>query len=204
MNSLFDKILLPRRVYKRLTEKRATLYLGIIFVGVIDILSPQVIEKFPDMFLKKSIASVLINALIVIGLVVLTGLMDTVFFSVPMSDLFNKVFKKQKEFKGNSLVKVMKIYILAHVITLPANLILYFLFKNENLDERILLVYLAAYGGMLLILWFNGIISRGINSIFKFEPIFRVLVFPVIFVWNMLLSVSLQYVITNWVIKLLV
>lgn len=121
-----------------------------------------------------------------------------------MADLFN-MFKKEKEpaLKEEMRVVVMKIYVMAHIFIVPAEIVLYYIFKDWQLDN---LSFLSTYGFALLlvlpVIWFNAVITRGINTVYQFEPLFKRLVFPVVFLWSFLTSEALHYVINNWIVKL--
>lgn len=202
MKSLLDIFLLPRGLYKRLNEKELTLYLGILFIGCIDVIYPQVTSLLPKLFIGRTKEAVIVNILVIIGSILVVGLIDVIFFAVPMADLFNKVFKSEKVQESISLVKIMKLYIIAHLITLPANALLYYFYDFAQLGSNIFFTYLISYVEILMIIWFNAIIVRGVNSLCNFLPVFKVLVFPAVFTWNILLGIGLQYMIDNWLAKL--
>jgi hypothetical protein len=99
---------------------------------------------------------------------------------------------------------VMKIYVVAHVFMIPAQIIIYYILKNLNIDN---LNYLVVYGYTLLtlvpVIWFNAAITRGVNTVYQFAPLFKRLVFPLVFLWTFLTSEALNYAINNWILKLI-
>lgn len=202
MKSLLDIFLLPRGLYKRLNEKELTLYLGILFIGCIDVIYPQVTSLLSKLFVGRPKEAVIGNILVIIGSIIVVGLIDVIFFAVPMADLFNKVFKSEKVKEDVSLVKIMKVYIIAHLITLPANALLYYFLDASQLGSNMFFTYLTGYIAILVLIWFNAIIVRGVNSLCDFIPVFKALVFPAVFIWNILLGIGLQYMIDNWLTKL--
>lgn len=202
MKSLLDIFLLPRGLHKRLNEKELTLYLGIVFIGCIDVIYPQITSLLSELFVGRTKEAVIANILVIIGSIIVVGLIDVIFFAVPMADLFNKVFKREKVQESISLVKIMKLYIIAHLITLPANALLYYFLDSAQLGTNMFIIYLTSYIAILVLIWFNAIIVRGVNSLYDFVPVFKVLVFPAVFTWNILLGIGLQYMIDNWLTKL--
>jgi hypothetical protein len=202
MNSLLDMLLLPKGVYKRLNEKELTLYLGVAFIGGVDIIYPQITSNLTKLFLGKPQGVLFANILITIGLILLVGFIDAIFFAIPLTDLFNKVFRKETSTESVSVIRIMKIYIIAHLMTLPANALLYYFFDATELGNNMAFVYIASYIAMLVLIWFNAVIYRGVNSLYNFTPVFKTLVFPAVFTWNILLGIGLQYMIDNWIMKL--
>jgi len=200
---LLDIFLLPRRLYQNLTDRKLPLYLGILFVGLADLALPHLKENYIKLFANKSLNALLCNVILAVLFAVVIGLVDVIFFSVPLFDLF-KVFRKEKEVSeaGNLRIKLMKIYILAHVIIVPVNIILYFVFPNINVNSNNPLIVLLAYISLLVMVWFSAIISRGINSIYSFQPVFRRVVFLTVFLWNFILAPVLEYIISSWIMPL--
>lgn len=203
LNRLSDMLLFPGRIFSGLTAGKRTLVAGIVFVGACDILFPYVIEEFNTHFAADS-SRVFINAAILLLLIPLTGLLDTVIFGVPAFDLF-KVFKKErKHLYEGMLIKVMKIYIMAHIPVIPAEIILYYLFRDTDLTGTSTFVLLGiAILFVLPLFWFAAIISRGVNVLYRFKPFYQRLVFPLVLIWCFIISKSLNYIIMNVALKLL-
>lgn len=202
MKSLLDILLLPERVYKSLNEKKLTLYIGIIFIGVVDVVYPQITALFPELFISRQAIVVFANILISIGIILLVGFIDVIFFAIPLLDLLNKVFQKEKDQKRVSIIRLIKVYIIAHIMTLPINTLLNYLFEATKLGENMAFVQFAGYLIIFVLIWFNAIIVRGINILFKVTPVLKAFVFSVVFTWNILIGVGIQYIVDNWLMKL--
>lgn len=204
MDYLKDMLLFPKRFYSMLTDRKSTLIAGALLIGAVDLLFPTVLENRKEVFFGGSSLRVQ-NVLLTAILIILTGLVDVAFFGIPMADLF-KVFKKEKEPspKQNMRIIVMKIYVVAHVFIIPVQIIIYYILKNLRIDN---LNYLVVYGYTLLtlvpVIWFNAAITRGVNTVYQFEPLFKRLVFPLVFLWTFLTSEALNYAINNWILKLI-
>lgn len=204
MKSLLEILLLPKRLYEGITDRKATLYLGILFIGLVDIITPSFVTgDFPRLFSGKPSDILFYNAAFLLLAIIVTGAMDVVFFSIPLLDLF-KFFKKQggTPVVGDLSIRMMKIYITAHFLMVPVNVLLYFAFRNLNENSNSMLILLAVILDMLILVWFSGIIARGVNVVFRFELLFKQLVFIAVFIWNFLLGTVLGYMINNWIMKL--
>ncbi len=200
MNRIADILLFPGRIFSGLTAGKRTLAAGIIFVGACDILFPYVIEEYKALF---NTGRGFINAVVLLMVILITGLLDTVIFAVPVFDLF-KVFKKErKHLYEGMLIKVMKIYIMAHIPVIPAEIMLYYLFRDTDLTGTSTFVLLGiAILFVLPLFWFAAIISRGVNVLYRFKPFYQRLVFPAVLLWCFVISKSLNYIIMNVVLKL--
>jgi cytochrome c biogenesis protein CcdA len=194
---ILDILLLPKLVYQKLTDRKALLIMGVFFVGAADVVF-TLIENYSKIFGDNSQRAIAYNILIVLISLVVLGIADVMFFSIPLFDLF-KLFKKEKgsEDQKNMLVKLAKVYITAHIIIIPIEIITYFTARNMNSINGGI-VYLAAFLNMLLPFWFSAAITRGINSIYKFQILFKRLVFIVVLIWNYLLSNALFFAINHW------
>ncbi len=198
---LLNIFLLPRTVYQKVTDKKATLYAGILFVGAVDIAFPLV-ARYLDLFRGKPQTTLNYNIGLILLFAVMLGIVDVMFFSLPLYD-FCKFIKKGDVGPGNaSLMKFSKAYMLAHLVVIPFNILFLILLYNPTgamIPDG--MVFLAAiYFYFIMPTWFTGIIARGANVIFNFEPRFKPLVFAAIFTWNYLLSnYALDYVVNNWV-----
>lgn len=198
---LLDILLLPRRLYLGLTDRKSTLYLGILFIGLADIALPYLKDNYAKLYMGKPSGTLVYNIILTIAFIVMLGFVDVLFFTIPLFDLF-KVFKEEKEIfnAGDLRIKVAKVYITAHIVIVPVNVILYFAFRN--ISSSMLLAQLAAYIVLLVWIWFSAIISRGINVIYSFQPRFKRLVFLAVFLWSLLLGAALEYMIGHWMMAL--
>lgn len=192
---LLNKLLLTKDFYKRLTDKKPSLGSGIIALGVINI-SALVLDKYKEIFVGKSQGVLLDNIFYLVVMALIAGLMDVLFFSLPLFDLF-KVFKKEIEVQSNSrtVVRIMKIQVTANLLVFLPSLVVMLLLvavKLENYPFLALLVSLTVYA---IPVWFCAIITRGINSIYSFQNKYRILVFPAVFIWYYMVDAfALSYV----------
>ncbi len=185
---LLNILLLPRDFYRRLTDKKPSLGVGIIVLGIIN-MSVTVLMKYKETFVGKSQEVLLNNIFLIAILVIFAGLIDVLFFSLPIFDLF-KVFKKEIEVQNNSrmVVKIMKIQIMASILVFVPYFILSLIVFTVNLEKNPLLASIASLGAFLIPVWFCAIITRGINSIYSFQNKYRILVFPVVLIWYYLVD----------------
>ena len=135
------------------------------------------------------------------------GFIDVLFFTVPLFDLF-KLFKREnRDTSGKTLTKVMKAYILANIIVLPINLIIYMIFKCfpnlvTSLNSGYSILFFAFMLDLLISIWFSGIIARGINTIYKCDVRLKSAVFMTIFTWSYILAEVFGFIIENWFMPL--
>lgn len=202
-DKLLNILLLPPKLFAGMNDKRATLYAGILFVGITDLLLPDFIGVYKLLFTGMPIASIRWNILVSIGVVVLLGVVHTVFFSIPLYDLFKWLKKKEDKPHNASGIKVMKVFILSQILITPVVIILHMtVFRGitENSGALLANLYLAYF--FMILIWSSAIVSRGINTLFAFNPIFRRLTFIVVFTWNFLLGMVFQLQIMNWLLNL--
>ena len=141
-----------------------------------------------------------------IGLVliftVILGIVDIMFFALPLFDLFKFIKKGAVGNLSAALVKFTKVYIIAHLVVIPFNILFTIpLYKTSGvIFSDILIILSIIYFYFLMPAWFAGIISRGTNVVFNMELKFVPLVFAAVFTWNYILgNYALDYVINNWV-----
>ncbi len=195
---LRDIILLPRALYKKLTAKRASLFIGIILVGLID-MGFSIFIGYNNLFAGKSSMVIYFNITLALVLVILTGFIDVVFFSVPLFDLF-KHFKMEKGIGDYSqqLVKLMKVYICANFLVLPLNILFYIIFRSYEFGSSFATVVLAYFVIFLPSIWASAAIARGVNEIYSFIQPLKKVVFLIVFLWSMILGLILNYIIEQW------
>lgn len=230
MNGLKDKLLdillYPARLFEKLTDNRAALFAGIVLIGAIDLLLPDITAVYKHLFTGKPVNDVYFNAVLAVLIIVVLGLVDVIFVAMPLFDFFKFIKKKevggyeqeQEQEHGQivssikkredrehiaSPVKVMKVYIMSHFIIIPVTIIVHYIFLR-NLGENspawlqnLVLVYF-----MLILIWSAAIITRGINTLFRFNPIFTRLTFIIVFAWNFLFGMVFDLQIMNWLLKL--
>jgi len=222
---LLNVLLFPVRYYERLEDKKITLYAGILLVGVIDLLLPDVAEVFKKLFTDRPSDDIFFNAVILALAVVLVGIIDVLFVGLPLYDFFNYLKKKETGYihldsdKGDNMiqiisnagntqhkataVKVMKVYIMSHFLIIPVNTAMHFAFfrnLSEGSPEWVQNLVLAY--SMIISIWSAAIMSRGINTLFRFNPIFKRLTFIVVYIWNFLFGMVFDFQILKWVSQL--
>jgi hypothetical protein len=188
-----------------LTNKRKTLALGILFVGFVDILS-ILIQYFNDIFSESNSNAYLQNILVMIMIVVVFGFLDVLIFTVPLFDLFKKFKSDEEGHKNNpSMVKLAKIYIIPHFIITPFNIAIIFMIKDlKDFEITIALGNKLFFIQLLLNLWFCGIITRGINTIYDFNPLYKRFIFIVVYVWTFLFGYASQIILGDWILGFLI
>ena len=202
-DKLLNILLFPPKLFAGLNDKRLTLYAGILLIGIIDLFIPDFMGTYKLLFTGISSDSVSWNMLVAAGVVVLLGVVDTVFFSVPLYDLFKWLKKREDKPHNASSVKIMKVYIMSHFLIVPVNVLMHYsLFKGvtENSGALITNLYLVYF--FIILVWSSAIVSRGINTLFSFNPILRRLTFIVVFTWNFLFGMVFELQILNWLLKL--
>lgn len=201
--SIWDILLLPKGVYQRLTDNKLTLYLGILFVGFVDVLFPLLTGE--GLFYGKTQQSIIFNIVLACAFVVIIGLIDVISFSYPLFDFMKIIKKKPADVDSSRLVsKVMKIYITVHFIIIPFNLLFFYVVKSIQLETAPVFLQILLYliNSVVIPLWFTAAFFRGISTIFNLDPILRRFVFIAIFAWNYLLSYALDYIRINWMMTL--
>jgi len=216
-NRLIDILAFPAKTYEKLTDSKTSLIAGIILVGLINFLLPDVVYVFKELFLGKTTGDIVFNAVMAVIVTLLLGFIDVIFISVPLFDFFKYI--KGKEIKlsketglgGESRteglrptnIKVMKIYILSHFIIIPVSTVFYYALSSKvTQDSSLLMQNLVIIFFMVIIIWAAAIMARGINIIFGFNQIFSRLTFIVVFTWNFLFGMVFDVMIMDWLMRL--
>jgi len=103
-----------------------------------------------------------------------------------------------------SAIKVMKVYIMHHFIIIPFSNLFYFTLLRDITTESPLWMQnlsIAIFFGLLF--WSVWIMSRGVNTLFRFNVVFRKLSFIIIFTWYYIFSTVFSAQIMNWLLLLL-
>lgn len=214
---LMDILAYPISLYEKLTDRKATLIAGIVLIGVIDFLLPDVKFIIKELFTDKSVPDIVYNAGMAVLVLLLLGFVDVICISVPLFDIFRYLKRKEIQFVSTtgigkedeqpplrpSVIKVMKIYIMSHFIIIPVSLACNLWdtrFITE--DSSALLVNLALIFFMIINIWAAAIMTRGLNAIFRFNMLFRRLTFIIVFTWNFLFGMVFDVMIKNWLMQL--
>ena len=230
MNRLTDRLkdilVYPARFYESLTDRIATLIAGVVMIGVVDFLLPDINDKFKLLFYGKPMDDLLYNIFMSVFAVLLLGFIDAVFMCLPLYDIFKYLKKKElimsEEDEGGNytsfsprsesgtpiehdatLIKLIKVYVMSHFIIIPVQTALnYILLRNITDNSPAWMQNLALILLMAIFVWFAAIITRGINVLFRLNPVFRRLTFIIVFTWNFILNMVFATQIVNWVQKL--
>lgn len=204
MLKLSDVLLYPHGFYTKLTNKKASLYAGIIFVGFADLFLPDLFKTLKAMFIGKTPNQLIISIVLSVVTISILGLLDVVIFSFPLFDLFNFLKSKVGEAHNASVIKVIKVYIYSYFILLPLQLLLnYTVFKDFNASSSEPLQNLFALYFFIIALWSTAIVVRGINTLFNLNGLLRRVTFFIVFLWNMIVTIVFSYQIFPLIIKIL-
>lgn len=206
--NILDVLLYPKRLFTKITDKKATFCLGIILIGIIDLSLNLGITKLPLYFTGKPQNTPLLSSLLpefllgipttlalnfvfAFGLIILIGFIDVLFFSFPIFDLFKFLAGKFKINISGSFIKTAKIYIMTHFIIIPINIIFLLFLNYFKLDESNGYVLLFA---IIISIWFSAIITRGLSVLFNVDKRFKGLLFVAVYIWNDLLSMAFSII----------
>lgn len=211
---LLDILAFPKKSYENLTDNKKTLFAGIVLVGAIDILLPDVTYIFKTLFSGKQTADIVYNAVMMVIILLLLGFIDVFFVAIPLFDVFRMIKTKEINIVKNSelkvetaedlkpsYIKVMKIYIMTHFIIVPFTTAFYFAVGGNIDSGPAWMVNLALTFYMITNIWFSAIMARGINTIFRFSILFNRLSFIIIFTWNFLFGMVFEEMIVNWLMQ---
>ena len=206
MNKLWNVLLYPARLYEKLTDNKVTLVAGIILIGLIDFFLPDVKEICKTYFTDltgKSVADIQFNIVAAVFIILLLGVIDVVFFSIPLYDIF-KFFKKKEGLPHQATaIKVMKVYIMSHFLIIPVNVILYYtVFHDLGINSGAGEIILAEAAFFAIMIWSSAIITRGINTLYQFGPFIKRLTFLIVFTWGFLFSMVFDMQIMSWLLKI--
>jgi hypothetical protein len=209
-NKFLDFFLLPKDYYAKLTDTSFWLYIGIVAVGIRDILMAFLSMSVNKPAVIKNIHPDIKTVLILLGSVLIIGIVDVICFSYPAFDVI-KLFKRRNakhdsmssDFSDSSLLtKIIKAYILVNVIVTPLDVITHFAAKSSIANNSLLLALLVNLMGILSFLWFNGAITRALGVFFKIKNDVKMIVFILVVLWNELLGYALNYIINQLFIRL--
>lgn len=225
-NTMINILAYPVRFFENLTDGKITLFAGIILIGAIDLLLPDITGVFDVLFSDKPIDDVWFNAIMSVFVIVVMGAVDVVFISVPLFDFFKYLKKKEiltQTYEENneytapaartnvpggvadkpSAIKVMKAYIMSHFLIIPLSTIVYYALMLNITDESpAWMINLALFFFALFFIWSSAIIARGVNVLFRFNPVFRRLTFIVVLIWNFIFSMVFSMKIMEWLFAL--
>lgn len=199
---------------------------GILLVGITNLFYIFFDKKIYTYFVEGSASKIMYLSVLLVAAAII-GIVDIIFFAVPMSDFFNFLSRKlveigaiktqtnKKTVNGSifdnidekfvliNRVRFAKIYIFIHLFALPYNIIIYFVNKilNENSSPYILLI--LAFFDIFLIIWFSAVLSKGGRVFFSIPEEASLICFIVVFGWQYLLSYAIIYMMNNWIFQIL-
>jgi hypothetical protein len=199
---ILDILLLPKKFFKELTAKKPLLFIGIIVDGLLFMVL-TLIDNFTKIFHGKSVMIMYFNATLALVFIALICFIDVLFFSIPIFDLF-KLFRKEKEelHQDELLIKLMKVYICATLVTFPINLLFTLAIDKLNIPRGLVLDSLVSIIILLPSVWGAAVIARGVNELYTFQPFFKRLVFLVALAWSTILGIALSFIMDNWLMVL--
>ena len=203
--SLLDILLLPKSFYTKLTDKLLTLYLGIAFVGLFDTGFALVANNKLRLFFGRPYVFLVYNISLALCVVILLGLIDIVFFSLPLFDIFKffRVKERIKDIKGQ-LIKLMKVYVVSHFIIIPIEILIALLGFRMGIGDELtawsVSGVLAFYA--LVFAWYSAVLTRGINAIYNFDDRLKNIVFVTVYTWSTLLSFAVSLMMERWILPL--
>ena len=204
MNEIKDKPEIPVSIFKKLNGKLPTLILGMIIVGVFNVM-PLVIDKHEIIFPAGDSSNRGFNIIILAISAIIFGVLDVLFFGTPLYDVFKALKKAEPmEYTGELRVKLYKVYIAAHLPVLPIQLIILTFLSNVDIEKLSGMGYfLILITSFFMTIWFHVIISKGVNTLYNFQRLQRSLILLIVFIWSFILGTVLEYGLHTYVIKLL-
>ena len=185
----------------RLNSKKLSMILGIIFVGIVDMTIPLVFY-YNKYFTDRTGKDLYYNIGMAVLFILILGIIDVLFTCIPLFDLFKRFGTKNKNFADSSyLVKLMKIYVLAHFLVIPVNVLFETAVIKFDVASSITFAYIyTIYVEILAPVWFNGIMTRGIRVIYNFDNVVKTVIFFILMFWSTLVGIALNYILGNWII----
>lgn len=192
--NILDIVLLPEKLYKKFTDRVITLVIGVFALGIIDYIY-SISEKLQSLFIDKTFLDLSKNIIFSLIFIIVFGLGDAVFFSIPLTDVIKKLKSDNDIDEKSSRIKIMKIQILANCIIFIPTIVLTYITNQVDLEKNIELSVPLMYGFLLIQIWLSAIITRGIKSIFDIEQRFKLLIFPIVFFWYFIVGMALNFIV---------
>lgn len=202
--TILDILLLPKSFFAKITDKLPTLILGIIFVGLTDA-AFLLLKHIPRLFVNKTLTVLIFNSTLALCVAILLGLIDIIFFSLPLFDLF-KFFRVKERIKNinGHLIRLMKVYISAHFIIVPVQAFFEATIYLSNIAgvTTNFSVLMALIEFILIPIWLSAIVSRGINTIYDFDDRLKSMIFVIVYTWHLLLTFAMSFTVANWILMI--
>lgn len=198
---LIDRLLFPETFFKKLTDKLHTLYIGIIFMGLVNLVLP-LIPRIPFYFYNKPPEILVYNISLSLCIIILVGLTDILFFAIPLFDIFKRfaLRKRIANIKGQ-FIKLSKVYIVSHFLVAPVYILIQWMFTDNfsgiRTQSGVFLVFT-----IIITFWQSAIITRGMYVIYTFHEKLKSLIFFMVSAWLMILGYTIDYVVNTWLMGL--
>ena len=177
LKNILDIVLLPEKWYKKFTDRAITLVIGVFALGIIDYIY-SISEKLQSLFIDKTFLDLSKNIIFSLIFIIIFGLGDVIFFSVPLTDIIKRLKSDNDTDEKSSRIKIMKIQVLANCIVFIPTIVLTYISYQIDFEKNIELSVPLMYGFLMIQIWLSAIITRGIKSIFDIEQRFKLLIFP--------------------------
>lgn len=193
---LLDFFLLPKSFYQKIKNRMATLYIGILLVGINDFVGflIKISIDYPEKFsIEKNNSNLTTYIIAAAAFIILIGALDVLCFSIPMADLF-KTLNKQLRLSGEAaLVRLMKVYVVTNVFVLFINIVL-LLAGGTGTEGAAYNMYALSLILPVIEVWVYAIIIRGAGVIYDFQANHKVIAFIAVYIWSNLLGYALAYI----------
>jgi hypothetical protein len=200
--NIWDILLFPRNLYKRLNDNKVPVFIGAIIVGIVDVFLPLLFQH-PDILFDIERQYFAYNMIIAFICAIVIGTIDIMFFAMPLFDFLGWLERKNRVKSENaSFVKFIKIYLIAHILVIPINIILSI--SSYYVTNTLIIYLLGIYFEIIMPIWFSAIIYKGVSTIYNnLAIVARRVSFIAIFLWNTLLSYALSFIIDNLLFNIL-
>lgn len=195
--NLLDLVFFPEQLYNGFNNKKLTLFIGILIVGISDTFV-SVWQRLILSPVKNPFQLIMGHMGLLLALSAVIGIIDVLLFSYPAYEGF-RIFKNRPTHEDSSekstasLVKVMKVYILSNILCIPFNAIILFLIgvfgsKSNNNDYALILELIQ----FIIQVIFLGIITRGLSVLYKFKGIRIMIVLFIVYFYTDVMSYAIN------------
>lgn len=194
--NFIEKIYFSENFYRKLGYSKVTLFIGIFLVGLKDIgvfIYSNNLGTNTNNIALNSIK----HSVVALLLICIFGLIDVLFYSLPVYDVF-KHFPPKENFtrQRHLIVVIMKVYIIANLVTAPIDVGLIFLGQNKLIPTEsspiLLLLALIMFASYF---WYIGIIIRGVNVVLGLVNPLKKITVILNLIWIIAMNYALNYLI---------
>ncbi|HEX9060808.1 MAG TPA: hypothetical protein VF941_11570 [Clostridia bacterium] len=196
--NLLDLVFFPEQLYSGFNNKKLTLFIGVLIVGISDTFV-SVWQRLILSPVKNPLQLIMGHMGMLLALSAVIGIIDVLIFSYPVYEGL-RIFKNRQahdedssEKSVASLVKVMKVYILANILCIPFNAMILFLIgvfgsRSNNTDYALILELIQ----FIIQIIFLGIITRGLSVLYKFKGISIMILLFIVYLYADLMSQAIN------------